>query len=258
MPYNRPLNVLPSQGHPVPDPHDITSVDLSRVNWILVVEKKVALPPQKPLYPTTNSTQATFHTLSQIDFPSGVSSGGILLTGQGYPDLLTRSFIHHLHAVAPHIPMYCLVDYDLDGLAIYTTYAFGSESLAHERDLAVPDMRLLGLKSADLVPIVKKAVKARTTQDESPGSAAEVGSGGTQEWEAEFPALRERERRLAITRLARWCKGIDEKKPEAGRMAELRRETQVMLTLGLKAETQILDQRDGGLERWCRVKLRHY
>ena len=39
---------------------------------------------------------------------------------------------------------------------------------------------------------------------------------------------------------------------------ELKRELQVMLILGVKAEIQVLDSRDGGLERWAGRKLNHY
>lgn len=40
--------------------------------------------------------------------------------------------------------------------------------------------------------------------------------------------------------------------------AELKRELQVMLMLGVKAEIQIVDRRRGGLEGWAREKLRHF
>lgn len=87
-------------------------------------------------------------------------------------------------------------------------------NLAHETaDLAVPSIQWMGVRSADIVRC----------------GADKVG----------LLALKERDRRIAGKMLHR-----------DGLEAEWRRELQVMLMLGVKAEIQILSEGVGGLEEW--------
>ena len=46
----------------------------------------------------------------------------ILVTGRGYPDVLTRRFLQKLHRVAPQLTQVYLGDFDPDGVAIYMLY----------------------------------------------------------------------------------------------------------------------------------------
>jgi meiotic recombination protein SPO11 len=67
---------------------------------------------------------------------------------KGYPDLQTRQFLYLLSTKSPHIPIYCLVDFDADGIGIMSTYKYGSIALHHQREiLAVPSVRWLGVRS---------------------------------------------------------------------------------------------------------------
>lgn len=122
----------------------------------------------------------------------------------------------------------------------------------------MPQMRLLGLKSEDLVPVPWGIQRINDRDSPATGVKVEDEPSRMEQRRAEFPALSTRERKNARARLARWCAEADDCDHEADQMAELRREIQIMLMLGFKAEIQILDQREGGLERWCRAKLRHY
>ena len=175
---------------------------------------------------------------------------------QGYPDLLTRSFLRFIHTTRSTIPIYGLVDYDPDGLSIFHTYAYGSISLAHENHaLTVPRMRLLGLRAED-VSACADACNAQASADPSKDCA-----------EAELPHLSPREWRRAKSMLGRYR---DESATEGSggwdrtaintqeTMMKLRNELQVMLILGVKAEIQVLDRRDGGLAGWLRRKLCHF
>jgi meiotic recombination protein SPO11 len=132
--------------------------------------------------------------------------------------MLTRQFVHqlsnaHLTDENP-IPIFALVDYDPDGIAILSTYKNGSKALANENaTLRVPRIQWLGPKSSDL---------------------CSVGLDGIG-----LLDLTDRDRRLARKMLENG--NIDE---------ECKRELRVMLMLGYKAEIQQLSERVGGLEGW--------
>jgi meiotic recombination protein SPO11 len=126
----------------------------------------------------------------------------------------------------PFIPVYCLVDYDPDGLGIMSTYKYGSMALAHENfNLAVPSIRWLGVRSADIVH----------------------GTGGVDK--VGMLRLSKRDRRIAGKMLEKEMLGED------GREQQWRREVQVMLMLNLKAEIQVLSSGEGGLESWLDERL---
>ena len=123
-------------------------------------------------------------------------------------------------------PIFALVDFDPDGIAIMSTYKYGSWKLSHENArLNVPGIRWLGLRSRYLF-------------DDSRGLD---GNG-------HLP-LSIRDRKMAKKMLEesrlRDCSGE----------SEWRRELQVMLMLGLKAEMEILDDGEGGIERWLEEVL---
>lgn len=107
-----------------------------------------------------------------------------------------------------------------------STYKHGSSNLSHENaSLIVPDMRWLGLCSCDL--------HDDETVDESKG----------------LLRLTLRDRKKAVKMLE---KGLLE---EDGMEKEWRRELQVMLMLGWKAEMEVLGEREGGVEGWLEGKL---
>lgn len=123
---------------------------------------------------------------------------------------------------------YALVDNDPDGMAIMSTYKFGS--MAHARDngkLNVPSLQRLGVSTSDIV--------ARADPDDA------------------FIPLSARDRKKAISMLTNspvWASD--------GPEPEWRAELQQMLMLNLKAETEILYQREGGLEGWIDRKMADY
>lgn len=185
--------------------------------------------------------KATFRTLSTSQYwASSLAGKGIILTvtpsfatlspasdiiqAKGYPDIQTRQFLHNLSICASQIPIFCLVDFDPDGLGIMSTYKYGSMALAHENlNLAVPSIRWLGVRSSDIM---------RNETDK-------VG----------LLTLSKRDRRIAKRMLEKELLG------EEGRESEWRRELQVMLMLNSKAEIQILSSAEGGLKRWLDAKL---
>lgn len=110
-----------------------------------------------------------------------------------------------------------------------STYKYGSWNLSHETAKhTVPYMRWLGVQSADLV---------HAGGDESTRS------------DRGLLPLSARDRGKATAML--------KKHPllEHGPEGVWRSELQVMLMLGLKAEMELLEDREGGLERWLEGKL---
>ena len=122
--------------------------------------------------------------------------------------------------------MFALMDFDPDGIAIMSTYKYGSWKLSHENaNLNVPSIRWLGLRSKDLFDCSHKS-----------------GSKG-------LLPLSSRDRKMARKMLERTTF------EETGADSEWRRELQVMLMTGFKAEMEILDDREGGIEKWIEDRL---
>ena len=78
----------------------------------------------------------------------------ILVTGRGYPDILTRRFLQKLHRVAPRLMQVYLGDFDPDGVAIYLVYRRSCNHLRwlgmHEPDVSkLPSGACLALSKRD-------------------------------------------------------------------------------------------------------------
>lgn len=156
----------------------------------------------------------------------------MIVTAKGYPDVSTRAFIHTLRTRPLCPPMYALTDCDPHGLSILSTYAHGSSALAHDNaNLAVPDMRWLGVRLQDVV-------ETQSSGEEKDSSDA-----------AGILSLTQRDRKLATNMLTSNPAFEEELHPD------WRRELQCMLFMNLKAEIQIL----GGAEnlgKWVDKSLR--
>ena len=118
------------------------------------------------------------------------------------------------------------MDFDPDGMAIMSTYKYGSWNLSHERsNMSIPKIKWLGLRSRELL-------------GSNPG---EVSEG--------LLRLSTRDRKKAMKMLEKPL--LNEDGAEQG----WRRELQIMLILGLKAEMEILADRAGGVRRWVEERL---
>ncbi|KAJ5317723.1 hypothetical protein N7508_002231 [Penicillium antarcticum] len=186
-------------------------IDISRARWVLVIEK-----------------EAIFHRLARSNYHNRAIAGeGILVTGKGYPDLSTREFLHKLSNVAsnqnrPPLRFYGLTDGDPHGMAILSTYKYGSAAHVHENArLILPRLQWLGVRVTDIIAVPDapgyKALLSLTPQDRSKIVAMLRNSPV---WASDGPAL------------------------------EWRVELQRMLMLNLKAEIEILYECVGGLEGW--------
>ncbi|KAF2095945.1 DNA topoisomerase IV, alpha subunit, partial [Rhizodiscina lignyota] len=188
------------------------TVDMISVEWILVIEK-----------------EATFRTLASSDFWDTIRRRAIVLTAKGYPDIASRSFLRLISSpsfrnryCSP--PVYALVDFDPDGISIYSTYKYGSLALAHENhNLNTPAMQWIGVKSSDLFSIAAEA-----DLHEAEGLLR--------------LSLRDRSKAQKLIE-----RHIDS---ESDTDSEFICELQTMLMLNVKAEIQILEAKVGGLGQW--------
>ena len=149
---------------------------------------------------------------------------------RGYPDIATRRLLNLFSkyaAPAPSLlPVFALVDFDPDGIAIIANYKYGSLNLSHENaSLNVSRVELLGLQSNVLL------------------------HDNSDNMEQALLRLSSRDRKKAMKML--------EKRPfnEHGPEVEWRRELQVMLMLGIKAEIEILAHGIGGVGGWVEDQL---
>lgn len=133
------------------------------------------------------------------------------------------------------------MDLDPDGIAILSTYKYGSYRLAHEDvapndtlALSLPDIRWLGVKSHHVS-------RTPVSEGDTDASAMLQLRG--------LMNLRQRDRQKAI-RMLEW--GLC---AEDGPEQEWRRELQSMLMLNIKAEMQILDELPCGLVSWLSSEL---
>jgi len=129
--------------------------------------------------------------------------------------------------------MYAFVDLDPDGIAILSTYKYGSYRLAHEgiasKDapaLGLPNIRWLGVKTHHIG-------RAPATESETNTSA--------------MPELQGLMRLTTRDRIKAACMLEWNLCSESGLEQEWRRELQSMLMLNVKAEMQILDELQGGV-----------
>ncbi|KAJ5775535.1 uncharacterized protein N7511_000546 [Penicillium nucicola] len=186
-------------------------VDISRVRWVLVIEK-----------------EAVFHRLARSSYFSRALAGdGILVTGKGYPDLSTREFLHKLSKAAskqnrPLPRFHGLTDGDPHGMAIMSTYKYGSAAHVHENArLCLPRLQWLGVRMTDIIGV-----------SDAPDDKALL-------------LLTPRDRAKIVTMLRNnpvWASD--------GPELEWRVELQRMLMLNLKAEIEVLYESVGGLEGW--------
>ena len=205
------------EGLLVPNLSGILSVDISTVKWIVVIEK-----------------EATFRSIAASDFWDTFSNQGIIITGKGYPDIATRALLHFLSTSTPQNgfaapPVYGLVDYDPDGLAILSVYKNGSQALVHENaDLRVPQLQWLGLRTEHMMV-----------------------AGGDIRASQGLLTLTERDRRKAMKMLERCIAFNDDNDHDH----ELRQALHYMLMLNIKAELQLLGATCDGMTNLLSSKL---
>lgn len=195
----------------MPNLKDILSANISSVKWILVIEK-----------------EATFRSIAASPFWTTLSTSGIMITAKGYPDISTRAMLRFLSSPSPQNgfcapPVYAMVDFDPDGIAILSTYKYGSKNLAHETShMCLPQIHWLGLHSEHVLS----------------GEATHADQG--------LLTLTARDRKKVRSMLEWQVLEGDQ---------GLRRDLQVMLMLNFKAELQLLDATSDGMSNLLEENL---
>ncbi|KAM0813327.1 putative Spo11/DNA topoisomerase VI subunit A [Seiridium cardinale] len=232
-------------GVTIPQEKELEDVDLSGVQWVLVIEK-----------------DATFRNLAAAQYFAASTAGpGLLVTGKGFPDLATRQFLYTIHVQYPHIPIHALVDFDPAGIGIMRTYQHGSQSLRHEKNVTVPELLWLGVKSNDVFgraarnrpmpPPAHLANIERQSRQSGPASRRDAGIA-TQLANVNYKtnSLTDKDRRQAVSLL----KALEKQGALEAEELNLCRELQFMLILNIKFEIQAVD--DGGnMAKWLDERL---
>ncbi|KAL2754853.1 hypothetical protein ACRALDRAFT_2107051, partial [Sodiomyces alcalophilus JCM 7366] len=187
----------------IPSSSDVGNLELGTTRWLLVIEK-----------------EAVYQDLTET-----VSTLAYKFQGKGFPDLVTRGFLHLVQSTRPQLPIYCLADFDPDGIGIMRCYKHGSRSLSHETHIDAPRLRWLGFKSSDVT----------------------VASGSCRPSVTAPMSIRDRRRAEKL------LSTLDEESHDWEEL-ECRRELQVMMFLGVKAEIQGVDGM-GEVEDWLDAKL---
>lgn len=124
-----------------------------------------------------------------------------------------------------------LADYDPHGIAIMSTYKYGSQRLFHENyHLNVATIKWLGVKSSD---IHSNILNSNEQDDQG------------------LLRLTANDRKKATKMLENNAAFAED-----GAEGEWRRELQVMLMLGVKAEMEILDRNGADIGLWVNERLR--
>ncbi|KNG88745.1 meiotic recombination protein spo11 [Aspergillus nomiae NRRL 13137] len=201
---------LPDKDCLVPSSQDNGEIDISDASWVLIIEKEVL---QLPHNLVTNTHLV--HRPYTVDLQEVI----IILERpqeEGFSSLSDKI-----------LPFYGLVDSDPDGMAIMSTYKYGSMAHTNQNGrLNIPCLCWLGLRTSDVV------------------------SGAPSNDDGALIRLTARDRKKIMTMLSNspvWA--------AEGPELEWRAELQQMLMLNLKAEIEILYDWDGGLEGWIDQKM---
>ncbi|KAL0217838.1 hypothetical protein RCL1_008687 [Eukaryota sp. TZLM3-RCL] len=138
----------------LPFTKNISDLRSEGLKWIIVVEKDAAL-----------------YRLLEDDIRSKIGPC-ILITGCGFPDFATRSFLNIVAQTFSTVPVVGLVDADPYGLDILCTYRFGNAASAFETDLCVPRIKWLGVTAQDIASydVSESALLPLTAADKKRGT----------------------------------------------------------------------------------------
>jgi len=219
---------IPETGVIIPPTRTIQRLDTSSLRWVLVVEK-----------------DAVFRSLcSSRYWQTSLCGNGLLVTAKGYPDDLTCAFLRLLLDTDQRLPIMVLVDFDPDGVNIFRCYKYGS---SRQNSFGAAGIHWLGIKSRHILNL-SGAASHHSQRDAMPYTA--ITSTNCTDPVA-YQTLRDR--KLAKGTLGR-LDTADDDDPQA---VELRKELQVMLMLGTKAEIEWLDEA-GNMATWLDMEIAQF
>ena len=232
------------EGMLVPSLKDMLSVDMRKARWILVIEK-----------------EATFRSIAASGFWTTIASNGIIVTGKGYPDIATRALLRFLSTASPQNdfcspPVYGLMDFDPDGMAMLSVYKHGSAALAHENaELRVPKLKWLGMQSRHIILATgsddhaSQGLLTLTTRDRQKAKRMLERSFARQSQSGEHKDNGDRDHvGFSPSHVPSALNGLNDEDQQAAEDTEWCRELQVMMMLNMKAELQLLDGVQDGMK----------
>lgn len=107
-------------------------INISTIQNVIIVEK-----------------ETVFHHLVENGF-SNIFKNCLLVTGKGYPDLITRHFLKNIFLEASHVPYYYLGDFDPHGIDIFLEYSFGRPIQIFE-NVSLPIIKHIGIFLSDQI-----------------------------------------------------------------------------------------------------------
>ncbi|KAK1461760.1 type IIB DNA topoisomerase [Colletotrichum cuscutae] len=231
------LLLIKIQGILIPSARTVSEIDFGPAHWVLVIEKEVGLVWcwLQNIADWNRQRIGHWHRRGTRRLQP-LAWAFLSRSGKGYPDLNTKQFVHLLHTAKPELPIFALVDFDCYGIAIMRCYSYGTRGHAHEKATTVPSMQWLGIRSDDLA----------FRQDATPSHGPDINGSQRRPGASLFDStssLTLRDRTRAINTI----KEIEEDGTENDQ--DCRRELQVMLFLGIKAEIQAVDNA-GDMSRW--------
>ncbi|CAG9979537.1 unnamed protein product [Clonostachys byssicola] len=211
------------------------------------------------IYAVSDCYQAVFRSLVSTQFWRTSAAGlGLLVTGKGYPDLLTWSFLHIIQRSNPNVPILVLVDYDPDGVNILRCYRWGLSRLPSPKYLkahwiGIKTRHILGSHNSQPVQSSLERITHQEQAHSSRGGDSVGDSISSTSCREPSAQLSVRDRQLVRGTLRR-IQSIVTTDDSSQEVAEMRYELQKMLMLGVKAEIQWLD--DGGsLTGWLEREI---
>ncbi|PKA50130.1 Meiotic recombination protein SPO11-2 [Apostasia shenzhenica] len=131
----------------------------------------------------------------------------ILITAKGYPDIASRFLLHRLNMAFPEMPILALVDWNPAGMAILSTYKFGSINMGLEAYRYACNVRWLGLHKGDLELIPQQAFVPLKPRDLQIAKSLMSSVVLQETYAAELTTMVEMGSRVEIEAL--YCHGFD-------------------------------------------------
>lgn len=164
-----------------------------------------------------------------------------------------------MHERSVDLPILMLADFDPDGVNIFRCYRYGSENAAQRGVPPNPAIQWMGIKSSQIIELdvttagptpetgTRELIANIQSSAQSSGPRVSMSSTACRE---PIQQLTSRDRIAAMHTLRRLSLILSDD-PE---VVELLREVQIMLMLGVKAETQWLDE-SGGIADWLDERI---
>ncbi|EXV00156.1 type IIB DNA topoisomerase family protein [Metarhizium robertsii] len=226
------LDASSDTGVVIPASRYIQSIDVGSLRWVLVIEK-----------------DATFRSLaSTLYWEMSASGNGLLVTAKGYPDMITRSFLHLLGRQQPDIPIFVLTDFDPDGLKIFHCYLHGSGNILTDSTVDNPSFSWLGIRSSHLAAMDRVLQTSNSGSSQPPPTSSSTPALTSFTAQSAAVALTLRDRKMIVDTLKAF------ETEDGVTIGSLRRELQYMQVLGYKAEIQLLDD-SGNLDSWLDTQI---